>query len=143
MFDCQSSITQSHYSDSQKRPLTNFDANGFPLYKRTTDGSERVVPYNAFLLKLFGCHINVEYCGSQGVVGYMFNYTFKGVSGALKLQILSERQRPMAGGGVAPVDEIAEFRRLRTIGSYEAAWRIMSRPVSAPGLSLRNSTTLS
>ena len=37
-----------------------------------------VVPYNPYLLKKFGCHINVEYTGSLGTVKYMLGYIHKG-----------------------------------------------------------------
>ena len=94
------------------RATTTFDAHGFPLYKRDAH-STRVVPYNAFLLRYLNCHINVEYCGSQGVVGYIFSYTYKGVSAALKAQVLGARRAD------EPVNELAEFRKLRTLGAFE------------------------
>lgn len=37
-----------------------------------------VVSYNPYLLKRFGCHINVEYCATVLSVKYLFLYHFKG-----------------------------------------------------------------
>ena len=36
-----------------------------------------VVPYNAFLLKKYACHINVEYCASIQSMKYIFDYIHK------------------------------------------------------------------
>jgi hypothetical protein len=68
---------------------TRFVANGFPEYRRRNDGREyhkrgfvftnqHVVPYNPYLLMLFQCHINVEYCGSLDSIAYVLNYVCKG-----------------------------------------------------------------
>jgi len=37
-----------------------------------------VVPYNAYLLKRYECHINVEVCTSVQAVKYVFKYIYKG-----------------------------------------------------------------
>jgi hypothetical protein len=61
----------------------------YPVYRRPNDGrtikkgnfaytSQWVVPYNPYLLKKFGCHINVEFTGSLGTVKYQLGYTHKG-----------------------------------------------------------------
>ncbi|XP_058807160.1 uncharacterized protein LOC131673286 [Phymastichus coffea] len=62
--------------------VTTFQNNGYPLYKRCNNVTDNnvyrtqysdkiietdnsmVVPYNAFLLRKYRCHINVEYCAS-------------------------------------------------------------------------------
>ena len=36
-----------------------------------------IVPYNAFLLKHFNCHINVEVCSSIKIIKYLLWYPFK------------------------------------------------------------------
>ncbi|XP_015160967.1 uncharacterized protein [Solanum tuberosum] len=63
--------------------------NSYPLYKRpkmitpikvrghNIDNSW-TVPYNPFLLKKFGCHINVEICSDIKVIKYIYKYICKG-----------------------------------------------------------------
>ncbi|XP_078251965.1 uncharacterized protein LOC144591820, partial [Rhinoraja longicauda] len=53
---------QGHQERRRHRPIT----------------SEWVVPYNAQLLKLFQCHLNVEICSSVKSVKYVIKYTLKG-----------------------------------------------------------------
>ena len=70
-------------------PHTIFSDGGYPLYRRRDDGriflkndkpldNRSVVPYNAFLLLKYGCHINVEACVSVKSVKYLFKYVYKG-----------------------------------------------------------------
>ena len=70
-------------------PHTIFSQGGYPLYRRRDDGriflkndkpldNRSVVPYNAFLLLKYGCHINVEACVSVKSVKYLFKYVYKG-----------------------------------------------------------------
>ena len=37
-----------------------------------------VVPYNAYLLRMFNCHINVEVCYSIKAAKYLYKYIYKG-----------------------------------------------------------------
>ena len=53
---------QGHKRGRQNRPIT----------------SDWVVPYNAQLLKLLKCHINVEICSSIKSIKYVIKYTLKG-----------------------------------------------------------------
>ena len=52
---------------------------GKPKYRRRDFFPEeqndvsRVVPYNMALLKLFNCHVNVEWCGSTNCIAYLFS----------------------------------------------------------------------
>ena len=68
---------------------TVFSENGFPQYRRRDDGrvfvkngkpldNRWVVPYNAFLLLKYRCHINVEICVSIQSIKYLFKYVYKG-----------------------------------------------------------------
>ena len=80
---------------------TKSDKDGYPLYKRTKpeDGGQSVVipresgaiheydnryvvPYNPALLRIFCCHINVEFVGSIASIKYVCKYCNKG-----KLQV--------------------------------------------------------
>lgn len=46
--------------------------------KKVTRDNRHVVPYNAYLLKRYNCHINVEYVGSIRSVKYLYKYIYKG-----------------------------------------------------------------
>nr|XP_042913037.1 uncharacterized protein LOC122273048 [Parasteatoda tepidariorum] len=74
------------------REETDMSGDGFPLYRRRDNRSDMhfynkrignllipidnsmVVPYNAYLLLKYNCHINVEYCGSVMAYKYIFKY---------------------------------------------------------------------
>ena len=58
-----------------------------PKYRRRDDGTSVkvrgkdldnrwVVPYNAYLLTKFDCHINVEICSTIKAVKYLYKYTY-------------------------------------------------------------------
>lgn len=68
---------------------TTLSDNGYPTYRRRftntiqlSDGRSlndgQVVPYNAYLLRRYDCHINVEYCGGFKSIKYLFKYVYKG-----------------------------------------------------------------
>lgn len=38
-----------------------------------------IVPYNAWLLLKYDCHINVEICSSFKSIKYLYKYVYKGV----------------------------------------------------------------
>lgn len=50
--------------------LATFDARGYPLYRRSNNGSD-IVPNNRTLLLLFDAHINVEVSASVNIVSYI------------------------------------------------------------------------
>nr|KAJ0206558.1 hypothetical protein LSAT_V11C500254100 [Lactuca sativa] len=69
---------------------TVFDAEGYVRYKRGSDGQHTtsrgvvihngyVMPYNKKLCSRFEAHINVEYCGWNMMIKYLFKYISKGV----------------------------------------------------------------
>lgn len=49
----------------------------FQLGKKTYD-RRSIVPYNAYLLKVLGCHVNVVPVNSFRQISYLFKYVFKG-----------------------------------------------------------------
>ena len=84
------------------------------IRNRTWDIDNRwVVPYNAYLLKRFNCHINVEMCASIKAIKYVIKYVTKGSDQAI-IQIVRD----------GPRDEIAQYLNTRYIGSCEAMWRL-------------------
>lgn len=71
------------------RDSTDVPENAYPNYQRRAGGPtynrcgipvdcSMVVPYNAFLLLKFNCHINVEISASIQAVKYIFKYISKG-----------------------------------------------------------------
>ncbi|KAF7140271.1 hypothetical protein RHSIM_Rhsim06G0045600 [Rhododendron simsii] len=100
---------------------TTMDQDGYPIYRRRNDGqvyivgghpvdNRDVVPYNAYLSRLFNCHINVEVCAGMRCVKYIHKYIYKG----------NDRATMVLG----PIDEIKEYLDARYIGPVEAAWRL-------------------
>ncbi|KAK9740788.1 hypothetical protein RND81_03G060200 [Saponaria officinalis] len=75
-----------------------------------------VVPYNAFLLAKYDCHLNVEVCSTVKAVKYLYKYVYKGhdrISFAL-----TESDPPTT------IDEISSYNSARWVSPPEAAWRI-------------------
>jgi ATP-dependent DNA helicase PIF1 len=124
------------------REETCFAPDGsYPFYRRPTgpplpdtDIDNRwVVPYNPYLLKKYGAHINIEICGSIKSVFYLYKYVYKGPDRA---DVAITRQSTRYEDNPAPsgrprvrgelVDEITEFHSARWIGSAEAVWKMFS-----------------
>src|SRR3546814_18286115 len=57
---------------------THFDDRGYPIYRRSTPESSKVVPHNRLLLELWDGHVNVEFAGYVFLVLYLYKYIFKG-----------------------------------------------------------------
>ncbi|XP_071718075.1 uncharacterized protein [Rutidosis leptorrhynchoides] len=104
--------------------ITSVDHDGYLIYRRREDGrtvikqgheldNRNVVPYNAFLLRKYQAHINVEWCNQVGAIRYLFKYINKG------------NDRVTAGLCDEEIDEIKEYNDYRYISSCEAVWRIL------------------
>ncbi|XP_052200448.1 uncharacterized protein LOC127806909 isoform X1 [Diospyros lotus] len=107
---------------------TTMDQDGYPIYRRRNNGqvhtvrgqevdNRDVVPYNAYLFKLFNCHINVEVCAGMRCVKYIHKYIYKGY----------DRTTMVLG----MINEIQQYLDARYIGPPEAAWRIFGHPLHA------------
>ncbi|XP_015115936.1 uncharacterized protein LOC107040377 [Diachasma alloeum] len=115
-------------------PDTKIETDGFPVYKRPDNRSKcytytrklnnklilvdnsMVVPYNPYLLGKYGCHINVEYCGSVMAIKYLYKYINK-PHDRVKVQIESRG-----------INEIDDYIDSRYVSSMEAAWRLLELP---------------
>ena len=82
-----------------------------------------VVPYCPFLSLRFDCHINVEFCASPKATKYLYKYVTKGSDRAMVRATVEENEG-------TPRDEIAEYEDLRSVGSSEATWHLMSFPIT-------------
>ncbi|CAI9303567.1 unnamed protein product [Lactuca saligna] len=122
-------------------PLTTFDENGYMHYRRR-DGSYHVlqsgvrtdngfvVPYNKRLCSRFDAHINVEYCGWNMMIKYLFKYISKGVDRVrFTLQTLEANTTASSSTIPVVVNEIKSFLDGRYICPHEATWRILNFPI--------------
>ncbi|GFS38131.1 hypothetical protein Acr_00g0055910 [Actinidia rufa] len=101
---------------------TTMDQDGYPIYRRRNNGrvyrvkgqdvdNRDVMPYNAYLLKMFTYHINVEVCAGIRGVKYIHKYIYKG----------HDRTTMVLRG----VDEIQQYIDSRYIRAPEANRRIL------------------
>ena len=75
-----------------------------------------VVPYNAYLLAKFNCHINVKICSTIKVVKYTYKYIYKGHD---KIHFLVNSDT-----NSSEIDEIREYQAARWVSPIKAIWRI-------------------
>ena len=87
--------------------MTSYKVNGQDV--EYTLSNKDVVPFNAYLIKMFKCHINVEICSSLKVIKYLLWYPFKGDT-----HIIAS----VEGAN----DEIKLFEDMRTVGTSDALW---------------------
>ncbi|KAL3636557.1 hypothetical protein CASFOL_018856 [Castilleja foliolosa] len=120
---------------------SRFDRDGYVHYKRR-DSPHRaikngvaldnryVVPYNEALSRHFNAHINVEHCGWNMMIKYLFKYISKGAD-RVRFCITRSEDAPNAdSGNVTPViNEIQNFVDGRYICPHEASWRILNFPI--------------
>ena len=74
-----------------------------------------VVPYNPYLMLRYEAHINIENCASPTAANYLYKYVTKGHDRAM-----TKAQVP------GHTNEIDDYVDLRSVGSNEAAWHILS-----------------
>lgn len=84
-----------------------------------------VVPYNKRLCSRFDAHINVEYCGWNMMIKYLFKYVSKGMERVrfVVQKNVSVGQCTTSSQHIV-VDEIRNFVDGRYLCPHEAAWRI-------------------
>ena len=93
----------------------------YPKYRRRDNGrgfekngfffdNRHVVPYNAWLLAKYECHLNVEVVSSIRSIKYMYKYTYKG--------------HDRAGVEVRQDDEVLRYLDTRYVGPPEGCWRL-------------------
>lgn len=120
------------FSDS-----TVIDKQGYAHYRRNTlarhtlqNGIEidngYVAPYNKCLCNRFNAHINVEYCGWNMMIKYLFKYVSKGMERAKFVIKKDVYDRTTTSSQEIVVDEIRSFIDGRYICPHEAAWGILN-----------------
>ncbi|GJT32310.1 ATP-dependent DNA helicase PIF1-like protein [Tanacetum coccineum] len=118
---CKNSYPKA-YSDE-----TTQTTDAYPIYRRRNNGvtvkvrkakldNRWVIPYNAYLLAKFDCHINVEICSTIKAVKYIYKYICKG-SDRISFSVSSDN-------GSSLIDEIDQYQSGRWVSPPEGAWRI-------------------
>ncbi|XP_031099686.1 uncharacterized protein LOC116003886 [Ipomoea triloba] len=112
---------------------SNFDADGYPIYRRRDDGktitkngiqldNRYVVPYNRYLLLRYKAYMNVEWCNQSRSIKYLFKYVNKGND-----RVTAEFYKTTSNAdGVPLVDEIYMYYDCRYVSASEATWRLLS-----------------
>lgn len=112
------------------RDETIMREDSYPDYRRRDNGwsvikgnvplsNQHVVPYNPYLTKKYGAHINVEILADVNAVKYIHKYVYKGVDKATMA---------IKDGSTAAVeqDEIKQYISGRWVGACQALWEIFS-----------------
>ncbi|XP_027174540.1 uncharacterized protein LOC113774172 [Coffea eugenioides] len=113
--------------------FTKHGKNSYPLYRSRDDGNSVmirdhkldnrwVIPYNAYLLAKYDCHINVEICSAIEAVKYIYKYIYKGHDRVI-YQLNAEEAEKI-------VDELKNFQSGRWICAPKAMWRIFAFDLS-------------
>ncbi|EGT58459.1 hypothetical protein CAEBREN_15442 [Caenorhabditis brenneri] len=128
------------------RKTTSIDNDGYALYARPDDGrtfevkvnsstviqtNQDVVPYCAWLIEKYQCHINLEYCGTFSSVKYLYKYVYKGTTRACILIKVDQH-----GNETVVSDEIQQFLDTRYVCAPEAAHHIFQFPMSYRSVSV-------
>jgi hypothetical protein len=130
---CMKSGKCSKFFPKKFEPFTIVDKDGFPVYRRRSDGktveknkitldNQFVVPYNKTLLLKYQAHINVEWCNQTTSIKYLFKYINKGYD---RITATITETRPQN----QEVDEIKQYLDCRYVSPCEACWRILGFPI--------------
>ena len=111
-------VDPERYYATYRRRSPQDGGRQFTVKGKTLD-NRWIVPYNAYLSLRYNCHINVEACASAKAGLYLFKYITKGNDRALVATEV-EGQR----------NEIEEYQDLRSVGSSEATWHLLSFPIT-------------
>ncbi|KAL4579250.1 hypothetical protein LXL04_015388 [Taraxacum kok-saghyz] len=89
-----------------------------------------IVPYNPRLSSRFDAHINVEYCGWNMLIKYIFKYVSKGVD---RISFAIRRSERLSADpsrtNAVTVDEVENFVEGRFVCPHEASWRLFNFPI--------------
>ena len=82
------------------------------------EGDKNIVSYDPILLKIYRCHVNLDFAGSAAVVKYLFKYMAKGADtlGMRREHVVDDGTR-----NTLPRDKIKEFIRGRYISGIQGA----------------------
>ena len=115
-----------------------FDKNGYACYKRNSSSRRTipngivvdngyVVPYKKRLSSRFKARINVEYCGWNMMVEYLFKYISKGVERIIfTIQRNEVATETTSVHNINPVNKVNAFLDGRYVFPHEAAWKILN-----------------
>ncbi|KAL3642121.1 hypothetical protein CASFOL_012936 [Castilleja foliolosa] len=125
MFECNTRFDKDGYVHYQWRDTVHrASKNGILLDNRY------VVPYNRDLCSHFNAHINVEHCGWNMMIKYLFKYISKGAD---RVRFCISRSENVSAvdpdSAAAAVNEVQNFVDGRYICPHEASWRILNFPI--------------
>ena len=108
--------TADSYPEYRRRSPQNGGRSMFLQEKNITIDNSLIVPYNAYLLMKYQCHINVEICTSITSVKYLYKYVYKGYD---HVEYRLETDMPSTTSS----DEITKFVQARYVSASEAVTR--------------------
>jgi len=120
--------------NDDKNSKNNPHANVNFTYRRrknvneTDDGykNTNVVPYNPYLTLKYDCHVNVEaVCGGLATIKYMVKYLTKSARGDRNMVAADEIVRGDDDGEFKRLDEIREYKDMRSIQAFEACDKML------------------
>ncbi|KAL3620360.1 hypothetical protein CASFOL_035272 [Castilleja foliolosa] len=125
MFECNTRFDKDGYVHYRRRDTPHrASKNGILLDNRY------VVPYNKELCSHFNAHINVEHCGWNMMIKYLFKYISKGAD---RVRFCISRSEDASAVdpdcGTSAVNEVQNFLDGRYICPHEASWRILNFPI--------------
>lgn len=105
-------------------------------YNQNLDNSY-VVPYNRLLSLIFYALINVEYCGWNMLIKYLFKYISKG-SDKTRVQITRSigESIPSTSNAQPEINDIRNYVEARYVCPHEAAWRIFGFDIHQRSLAI-------
>lgn len=113
------------YPQEAREQTTITPLNGYPLYRRRCRfeveidgrglGDQWVASYNAYLLRKYDGHINIEVCANPNVIQYIIKYINKGQG----IEVV----------GVGDGDETSAYQSSVYIAPHDAFWRIQARRI--------------
>ncbi|KAL3633809.1 hypothetical protein CASFOL_022571 [Castilleja foliolosa] len=124
-FECNSRFDQDEYVHYRRRDTPQrATKNGVALDNRY------VIPYNEHLCRHFNAHINVEHCGCNMMIKYLFKYISKGADRVRFCIPRSDEAGAVDPDATNPVvNEIKNFVDGRYICPHEETWRILNFPI--------------
>eukprot|EP00985_Skeletonema_marinoi_P007688 scaffold3425_cov104-Skeletonema_marinoi.AAC.1 len=130
-FSATTDIGEGYYPQYRRRSPEDGGNTGTTKSGIAVD-NRSVVPYNAYLLLKYRCHINVQFVVSVASIKYLFKYNFKG-------------EDLLTVGTLNVDDEVDAYITKRYISSISAVWNIfefnmqeVKPPVTQLTLHLKN-----
>ena len=112
-FQETTTVDEGAFAQYRRRSPEDGGFTGTKMYRgtRLTIDNSWCVPYNPYLLKKYGIHVNLESCATLSSIKYLFGYNFKGQD----MITVEERYEN---------DEIRKYEVQRYMATTNAYWRL-------------------